>query len=64
MSFSRPLAVMTLGTPEGALSKLGISWLHFRVRIKTQVPVLVRRKLQAIVKAPRDKISTVWRVGG
>jgi hypothetical protein len=28
------------------------------------VPVLVRRKLQAIVKAPRDKISTVWRVGG
>lgn len=32
---------MTLDIPEGALSKLGMCWLHFRVRIKTQVLVHV-----------------------
>lgn len=56
--------MMALGTPEGALSKLGTSWLHFRSRIKTQVPVLVRRKLQVIVNAPRDNIFAVQRRGG
>lgn len=55
---------MTLDIPEGALSKLGISWLHFKVRIKTQVPVYVLRELRVTVKAPEDKIFTVERVGG
>lgn len=55
---------MTLDIPEGALSKLGIiSWLHFRVRIKTQVPVYVLRELRVTVKAPEDKIFTVEKGG-
>lgn len=55
---------MTLDIPEGALSKLGISWLHFRVRIKTQEPVHVLREVQVTDKAPEDKIFTVEEVGG
>lgn len=55
---------MTLDIPEGALSELGMSWLHFRVRIKTQVLVHVLRELQVTGKAPEDKIFTVEGVGG